>query len=210
MASNDYYYGANQRPHAADNTPSPAPYHNAPFAPSPQSSTPAPSYHSAYPAPNPSHTPGPYGAPQGQPPRTGASPFETVFDDHAYPANPRPYAAGSAGSTPQPGLYDDTGYYGKGGAPSSSRPHVAEDIPLQDQAAKNTDFNDHIYDAPDAAQAGRQQSKKGKVRLGELGMIGADRKRIPWVVYILTIAQVAVFIGEIVKNGTTRCPSWFI
>ncbi|POR37030.1 Rhomboid-like protein, partial [Tolypocladium paradoxum] len=201
MASNDYYDGGNQRPRAADNTPSPAPYHNAQFAASPRS-TPAPSYHSAYPAPNPSHTLGPYGAPQGQPPRTGASPFDTVFDDHAYPVNSRPYAAGSTGNISQPGLYQDTGYYGQGGAPlSSSGPHVAENIPLQDQAAKNTDFNDHIYDAPDAAQAGRQQTNKGKVRLGELGMIGADRKRIPWVVYILTIAQVAVFIGEIVKNG---------
>ena len=204
MASNDYYYGGSQRPHAAGNAPSPAPYHNAPFAPTPQSSTPAPSYHSGYPTPHASQSPAPYGAPLGQPPRTGASPFETVFDDHAYPMNQRPYAAGSAGSASQPGLYQDTSYYGNAGAPSSSRPHVAEDIPLQDQAVKNTDFNDHIYDAPDAAQAGREHSKKGKVRLGELGMIGANRKRIPWVVYILTIAQIGVFIGEIVKNGMAR------
>ena len=76
MAANDYYYGS-QRPPAND-SPSPAPHYNSAYAPSP-SSTPAPSYHSGYPAPGPSHA---YGQRQQQ---TGPSPFDTVFDDNAYP-----------------------------------------------------------------------------------------------------------------------------
>ncbi|GJN85970.1 hypothetical protein PLIIFM63780_009546 [Purpureocillium lilacinum] len=193
MASNEYYYGTGQqRPHGG--TASPAPYNNAHFAPSPQS-TPAPSYHSG----NPGHAP--FAAPQDHPPRTGPSPFDTVFDDHAYPMNShsRPYAAGSNSSMSQQGQYQDTGYYGQAGG-ASSTPHGPNDIPLQDQAGKGPDFNDHIYDAPEGAQR-RPRSKKGKVRIGELGMFGADRKRIPWITYIFTIAQVGVFIGEVIKNG---------
>lgn len=113
----------------------------------------------------------------------------------------RPYAAGSNSSMSQQGLYQDTGYYGQAGG-ASSTPHGPNDIPLQDQAGKGPDFNDHIYDAPEGAQR-RPRSKKGKVRIGELGMFGADRKRIPWITYIFTIAQVGVFIGEVIKNGTS-------
>lgn len=60
---------------------------------------------------------------------------------------------------------------------------------------------DHVYDAPGAAAHGRRGKTKGKVGLGQLGMFGADRKRIPWVTYILTVAQVVVFIVEIARNG---------
>lgn len=67
-------------------------------------------------------------------------------------------------------------------------------IPLQDRAAKDpTDDNDHVYEAP------RRKKKQG-VRFGELGMLGAGTNRIPWVVYIFTVAQIAVFIGEIIDN----------
>jgi hypothetical protein len=79
--------------------------------------------------------------------------------------------------------------------------HPADDIPLQSQSrtsAKDTEMQDHVYDAPQ-----RPRKRKGAVRFGELGMFGANAKRIPWVVYFFTIVQVAVFIGEIVKNGTS-------
>ncbi|KAL2212152.1 rhomboid-domain-containing protein [Sarocladium strictum] len=184
MAGNDYYYGSQQKPPTHD-TPSPAPYYNAAYAPSPQS-TPAPSYHSGYPAPGPSH---PYGQRQQQ---TGPSPFDTVFDDNAYPMNSRnPTPAASTGDIAHQNPYYDTSYQNQGGA----RPYN-EDIPLQDRP-KDPETNDHIYDA--AGQPKRQKSNK--VRFGELGMFGADKKRIPWVVYALTVIQVAVFIGEIVRNG---------
>lgn len=60
-------------------------------------------------------------------------------------------------------------------------------------------MNDHIYDAPGGRSGSKKKKKKG-VGLGELGMFGADKKRIPWVVYIFTLVQIGVFIGEIVRN----------
>lgn len=107
---------------------------------------------------------------------------------------------------PPQGRYQDTGYYGQGGNPSSA-PHVAENIPLQDHASKNNDSVDHVYDVSSAENGRRRSKNRGKVRLGELGMFGADRKRIPFVVYTLTAIQVAVFIAEIVKNGTALAPT---
>lgn len=99
--------------------------------------------------------------------------------------------------------YPDTSYHG---SRRESRPNVAEDIPLQDRS-KDPEQTDHIYDAPTR----RRKSKKGKVRLGELGMMGSDKKRIPWVVYIFTAVQVGVFIGEVVRNGEHyRHLSWVI
>ena len=189
MANNDFYGG--QRPPANDYPP--APYYNQPYTPSPQS-TPAPSY-SSYAAPGASATPG-----AGHQ-RTGPSPFDTVFDDNAYPMNSRnPTPAASTGDLSQQNAYYDASYQGQGGyAPGAPRPYP-EDIPLQDRPKDpemNSDApNDHVYDAT------QTRRKKGrKVRVGELGMFGADKKRIPWVVYIFTVAQVAVFIGQMIRAG---------
>lgn len=99
----------------------------------------------------------------------------------------------------QQGLYQqDSGYYGAGQQPSQS-----EAIPLQDRPTKdavNPEFNDHVYDAPPGTRSGRRRRKR-KVGLGQLGMLGADKKRIPWVVYTFSVIQIAVFIAEIVENG---------
>lgn len=75
-----------------------------------------------------------------------------------------------------------------------------DDIPLEPQGPnrqpiKDAEMQDHVYEAPQ-----RKKSRKRRVRFGELGMLGSNSKRIPWVVYIFTVIQVAVFIGEIVKN----------
>jgi len=98
-------------------------------------------------------------------------------------------------------MHQDSGsaYYGAGAATTSpvDRPYPAEDIPLQERSSKDPEQNDHIYDAPSR----RGKSKKHKVRGGQLGMAGSDKKRIPWVVYIFTAAQIGVFIGEIVRNA---------
>ena len=74
-------------------------------------------------------------------------------------------------------------------------------IPLQDRMPKDSaaDATDHVYEAPP-----RKKAKKAAVRFGELGMFGANSKRIPWVVYLFSIVQVGVFIGEIVKNGECK------
>jgi hypothetical protein len=70
-----------------------------------------------------------------------------------------------------------------------------DDIPLRDRTAKDGgDMADHVYDRP-------RRQKSRKVRFGELGMFGANSKRQPWVVYFFTLVQIAVFIGELVRNG---------
>lgn len=122
------------------------------------------------------------------------SPFDTVFDDHAYPAT----SYQSAGSSRQHLTGQDTSYHGSNGSPSDDRGHPQDAIPLQDRGAKDpSDDLDHVYEAPQR----RRKEKKQGVRFGELGMFGAYGNRIPWVVYIFTVVQVGVFIGEIVKNG---------
>ncbi|KAK6704667.1 hypothetical protein SNK05_008578 [Fusarium graminearum] len=148
-----------------------------------------------------------YGSPSGQhnqpgqTGQTGQSPFDTVFDDHVYPANPnaRQTPGSSTADIGQQGFYQDTSYHG-GATDAAGRPYGQEDIPLQDRTPKNDDveMNDHVYDAPGRP---KKKSKKDKVRLGELGMIGSDKKRIPWVVYLFSVIQVAVFIAEVARMG---------
>lgn len=202
MASNDYFYG-NQQPPPAGHSPSPAPYYNSEYAPSPQS-TPAPSYHSGYPAHDPYRAPSHQGtpAPVNKPLPTGPSPFDTVFDDNVYPMNHQ--AGPSSANVSQPSLYNDSAYYSHGRA--SPGANAAEDIPLQDRTGKDpiTDFDDHIYDDPNGRRSRRRKDKPQKVGLGQLGMIGAGKKRIPWICYIFTVAQIGVFIGEIAQNGKAR------
>ncbi|KAJ0388175.1 hypothetical protein COL922a_000806 [Colletotrichum nupharicola] len=117
-----------------------------------------------------------------------------VYDQHSAYAQPNPYA-------------QDTAYYGNQAvSPDSSRPHVADDIPLQSRQEtqpKDVEMNDndHVYDAPQGSRRSKSRRDKSKVGFGQLGMFGADRKGIPWVVYVFTLVQVAVFIAEIVKNA---------
>lgn len=138
--------------------------------------------------------------------QNNVSPFDTVFDDHMYPAG----TYQQQGQGRQQDLPTDTGYYGIGGhqTPSDDSIHRAEDgIPLRDRnGIKDTDSPDHVYDVPQGggmagSGVGLDDRRKGPVRFGELGMFGANRKRIPWVVYIFTVAQVAYFLAEIIRNG---------
>ncbi|KUI52685.1 hypothetical protein VP1G_00253 [Cytospora mali] len=121
-----------------------------------------------------------------------ASPFDTAFDDHVYPAT----SYQSATSSRQHLTGQDTGYRGTG-SPSDENLHSQDAIPLQDRNIKDaTDDIDHVYEAPRRNRSGKKQG----VGFGELGMFGAYRNRIPWVVYIFTVAQIGVFIGEIAQN----------
>lgn len=204
MASNEYFYG-DQQHRPSGHSPSPAPYYNPQFAPSPQS-TPAPSYHSGYPnAPSAPYQPQGTPVPHNKPLPTGPSPFDTVFDDNVYPMN---HPAGpSSANVSQQSLYNDTAYYGHGRV--SPGPGAAEDIPLQDRHGKEPDaeLNDHVYDDPNGRRRRRKDNGQ-KVGLGQLGMFGSGKKGIPWVCYIFTIAQIGVFIGEIVKNGKEPLERW--
>jgi hypothetical protein len=97
-------------------------------------------------------------------------------------------------------LGQDSRYYGKGGGgrlePSNS---YQDDIPLRDHPGlKTADSTDHVYDT--AAAPAMLEEGRGKKRFSGLGRF-KTKSRIPWVTYILTTIQVAVFIAEIVKNG---------
>lgn len=84
------------------------------------------------------------------------------------------------------------------GSPSDENLHSHDAIPLQDRNAKDpTDDIDHVYEAPSRDRS----AKKKAVGFGELGMFGAYNNRIPWVTYIFTVAQIAVFIAEIAQNA---------
>ncbi|KAH8805739.1 rhomboid family membrane protein-like protein [Xylogone sp. PMI_703] len=135
-------------------------------------------------------------ATQGIPPRT--SPFEAPFDDHVYPLG----AQGSQSSFGQ-----DSRYYGQGGGgrPQDSMGSMNDAIPLRDQVPpKDNNTTDHVYDAGDAPSY-LQNTRRN--RISGFGGVLKKRGRIPWVVYIFTIVQVAVFIAEIVKNATlTKSP----
>ena len=178
MAANEYY----NKP-----LPKPAPSQFDPYTPQTSHSSPAPPYSSTQ------------ALPLHQP---TVSPFESVFDDHVYPLDSR---QGSQSSMQKPARYgQDTAYYGQGRVSPEEQRYGNDDIPLQDRPPpiKDSDIemSDHVHDAP-----GRQKKKKkGNVRFGQLGMFGADKKRIPFVVYIFSAVQIIVFIVEIVKNGRFR------
>ncbi|KAL1869712.1 hypothetical protein VTK73DRAFT_2953 [Phialemonium thermophilum] len=177
MAANDYY-NSKPLPH-----PSPQPSHYAYGGPSSYDSPSPPPYSS----PHYNRTPAR--------PTPSPSPFETPFDDHVYPSSsyhPTPYQSQQQLGQQDPAYHDLSSVPSDGMAYN----HNVDDIPLQTRPPKDSDVNDHVYEAP-------RRRKPRKVRFGELGMFGADSKRIPWVVYVFTVAQVAVFIGEIVKNATT-------
>ena len=197
MSANDYYHSSSQPqtgypyPHAPSSYAA-APYHS-------QSSTPAPPYSEPAHAGRPSH-------------QTPGSPFETPFDDHVYPLDPRQSSNANMAQQQQqqPSRYNqDTGYYGQGRLSPDER--RTEDIPLQDRPpAKDANGADHVYDMGESGRSSRnsRKSKRGTVRLGELGMIGSKKKRIPWVVYFFSVVQIAVFIGEIIRNGMAYPAKW--
>lgn len=204
MAANDYYYQGSRDdhpPYTNTNSPSPAPYAaSSRYAPTPLSAGPP-----TLPGLGFSQTPRPLDPPSpiGKPP--GASPFDTPFDDNAYSMNSRTNLAPGSPSDAHAGYYPDSAYYGHGRASPDPR---TEDIPLQENPHKTpgvaVDFDDHVYDDPNARKSRRRKKKKAMVAEGYLGMHGANKKRIPWVVYIFSIAQIGVFIGEIIQNGRSN------
>lgn len=132
------------------------------------------------------------------------SPFDTPFDDHVYPASSHQTPSSSNHQLSQ----QDTDYHDLSRVPSDEMAynHPTDDIPLQNRPPPNKygDMIDHVYDAPQQ----QKKSRRGRVRLGELGMLGSDAKRIPWVVYLFTVIQIGVFVGEIVKNGKGSVSLW--
>ncbi|RDL39762.1 Rhomboid-like protein [Venustampulla echinocandica] len=189
MAAN-HYHDASQPEHSQTPQPYYQPYNAAP-----------PQYR-ASPAPPDSsqpHSRAPSARPSDLSP---VSPFEAPFDDHVYPME-RPAYRYDSSST----LGQDSGRYAQGGGGRQDPADTfRDDIPMRDRPSvppKDTG-TDHVYDAGDpraptplqtnpSLEDGRRSRKSG------MGFFKTS-KRIPWVVYTLTLIQVAVFIAEVVKN----------
>lgn len=142
-----------------------------------------------------------YPSVQRPPDASPVSPFEAPFDDHVYPSGGVDARRFDSQST----LGGESRYYGQGGGgrPGDSTNSFREDIPLREHPGvplKDNDATDHVYDAPIRPQHMMEEGRP-KRRSG-LGVLKSPRRNIAWVVYILTTIQVAVFIAEIVKNGT--------
>jgi membrane associated rhomboid family serine protease len=206
MAANEYY---NPRPPQSAPTDAPYPeYYSSTTAPYPTSSSPystsaygEPS--SSYLAPSAGPSKGDSSSPstsqQGKP-GTSPSPFDTVFDDHAYPASthqPTP-----ASSMHRLSHYQDTAYHGGHSTSPDKYGRANDNIPLHDNphrlSPKDAEMQDHVYEAPQQ----NKHSGRRRVRFGELGMLGSGRKKFPFVVYFFTLVQTAVFIGELVKYAS--------
>jgi hypothetical protein len=122
----------------------------------------------------------------GNQPQKSASPFE----DHYYQT---PNSSGALGGYPS----HDTSYSNQ---QDPFTDHNA--IPLHVQLKTDTNKLDNgsptRYNADPEAypRPSRKRSKKKKK--------GWFSGRVTWVVYILTTVQIGVFVGELIKNGTSR------
>lgn len=120
-----------------------------------------------------------------------ASPWDSTTPDH----DPH-YARYSQNS-----LTSDNGAYPIGGRRNYGD-QDAENIPLQ-QAHSRSDWMQqptHYAPSPDAQYHPDPSLGPGSRRRKK----GFFRKKIPWVTYVLTAVQVAVFIAELVKSGKSN------
>ena len=191
MAANDYYNTGGPPQQTTTNSQSQYQTYNP---------DPAPAYQSKPPSLHPNQRPVATGPSPVSPIQPGASPFEAPFDDHVYPMGGHdPYRQDSQNT-----LASDSRYYGQQGGRQDSQNTFSDNLPLRDYPqppAKNNDNdNDHVYDAPAAAPPHSLEDGR-KRRSGLGGFLKSPKKKIPWVVYILTLIQSIVFIVEIVKNG---------
>ncbi|KAL8805202.1 MAG: hypothetical protein Q9182_002077 [Xanthomendoza sp. 2 TL-2023] len=128
--------------------------------------------------------------------KPSSSPFATPFDDPTY----RPYGQESHYS-----LNSGIPYYGASGAPRPYDPSpYSEDIPLRNHSSTQSQDQDAYEnrrqdnDAAYAARISAQQRAGHEMRRKPNGWFSG---KVPWVVYTLTLIQVAVFIAEIARNA---------
>ncbi|KAF2838265.1 rhomboid-domain-containing protein [Patellaria atrata CBS 101060] len=110
------------------------------------------------------------------------SPVTSPFSDNTYPAKP------------QNDFHTDSSYHGASSQYSSAPDPFADHnaIPMQHQNMKY-DPNTSPIEAEGQYQRG---GRHGRRRSRKKGWFAG---RVPWMVYILTAAQIAVFIGSIIK-----------
>ncbi|KAL1647600.1 hypothetical protein SLS61_007230 [Didymella pomorum] len=139
------------------------------------------------------------------------SPVSSPFNDHNYP----PYPSNGNDTTHSSGAlggYPDTSYHGPPqyapnayASPYDTPPAHGHNDPFADQnaiplqnkmsgmsqqpLAYNAD-PERVYPAPEKRRRKHKKKKEGWFS-----------GRITWVVYFLTIVQIGVFVGELIKNG---------
>lgn len=67
--------------------------------------------------------------------------------------------------------------------------------------SKHDGITDHVYDATNAAMLPPRGSSNRRKKGGWAARLRGKNGNISWVVYLLTVIQIGVFIGEIGRNG---------
>lgn len=136
------------------------------------------------------------------------SPASSPFDDHTYPpyptnSNNTAYSSGALGG------HADTSYHGPPqyghstfASPYDTPPAHGQHDPFADQNAipmtsqSKMDGSPTRYNAdPERTYPAPEKRRRHKKKEGWFS------GRITWVVYTLTIVQIGVFVGELIKNG---------
>ena len=107
----------------------------------------------------------------------------------------------------------DSRFYGAGGGGrGNGSGHFADDIPLQPHSQnpqlENSSLHGKQPSMDDGALPGPANRSRRKKRR-EPEKKGWFKGKIPWVVYIFTLIQIAVFIAEIVRNCESSHPPLF-
>jgi hypothetical protein len=183
MASSNYYAGGHSNTydngygHAPDTT-----YHETTSQPldAPPHIEPAP--YSSSPYLDDSHQPSLPGSGQQ---RSHANPFKTPFDDDSY---------SSTYNHSNPSLNQPYQSYSNAHDPFSD----GSAIPLQSQSPKYPGRESPIAGMADAEQQFPPSGPKERIPSRQSGWF---KKKITWAVYLLSTVQIAVFLGELIKNG---------
>lgn len=123
------------------------------------------------------------------------SPISSPFDDNTYPPYPSKQQSNTHVSGGQAG-YPDTSYSNAYTPPAQYNSHDPftdqNAIPLQSQTKLDDGSPTRYNSDPERFGPGVEKRRKKK---------GWFSGRVTWVVYILTVAQIGVFVGELIKNG---------
>ncbi|KAI9671502.1 MAG: hypothetical protein M1817_003553 [Caeruleum heppii] len=123
------------------------------------------------------------------------------FDSHIHPLHRQDSPHG----------YDESPYYygGGNGATSPDRNPFADDIPLRDHPGKPSIGGSTIQTdrRPSEVEKGSPIEDGHRSRRKRGSKLFKGKGRTPWFIYIITLIQVTVFIGELVKNSVlTKSP----
>lgn len=129
------------------------------------------------------------------------------FDDRPYPQNS---SSGALGGFPEhysnteynpPSQFNSNPQMNNGRHPDPFADQNA--IPLQHQPKMGEHSSTQYNEDPERYGLGVESARKHRKKKKEGWFSG----RITWVVYILTTVQIAVFVGELVKNGRLYPPT---